>query len=617
MTDIDDRPVPLGSEFPPVARDVWMDAVKGVLLKGKPDATDEQAAAAFARTLVTVTEDGLALQPLYTAADAPTTSGVPGVAPYVRGTHADPRPWEIRQRVWIDVAGSDARAELEAGATGVLLEVPADVDAARLDAALEGVYLDLAPVSLATPGTDDGVSAARALVELWASRDIAADARSGSLGVDPLGAWARSGGTTDRSAGFDAAAELVVAAAEQAPAARVLVADGTVWHDAGASDAQEVAWTIAAGATMVRELAARGVDLDRAFSSIEFRLAATADQFATICKLRAARRLWARVGEIAGASDTAAKMVQHADGSRVMLTRYDPWVNSLRSTEACFSGAVGGADAVTIWPHDALTVAGGTARGRRVARNTQTVLQLESNLGRVVDLAGGSWYVEERTDELAAAAWAELQRVESAGGIVAAVEAGIVHAALDEVLAARTKAIATRKRPLTGVTEFPDIGEPPPPAMDDDVPAGDTAFAPFTLHRLADGFERQRGRADAAAKSGDRPTVYLATIGGPAVATPRATFAKNLFEVAGIRTVEGDADDYDPATTAFVCLCSSDAVYQERAVDVADRLRQRGASSIFVAGRNLDLAGIDEEVGVGSDVLDFLTRTLDRMGVPA
>ena len=621
------EPVELGAGFPAVDREAWMRAVRGVLLKGKPDATDDDFARAYARQLVTATEDGFDLQPLYDADDIPAVVPAPGQAPYVRATHAAPQAWEIRQRVWADVEGSRAVDELESGATGVLLEVPADVDVDALDAVLDGVLLDLAPVSLATPGADAGLTAAAALVALWERRNTDPAARAGSLGVDPVGAWARSGGARDLAADLDAAAELVAATSGSSPAVRPLVTDGTVWHDAGATDGQELAWTIAAAAATVRALVEAGVALDAAFGAIEFRWAATADQFATIAKLRAARRLWARVAEIAGASDDAAKMVQHADASRAMLTRYDPWVNALRSTVACFAAAVGGADAVSVWPHDALVEHGGSPLGRRIARNTQTVLQLESNLARVVDMAGGSWYVEHRTDDVATAAWTELQRIEAAGGLVAAVGAGEVHAALTAVRERRRQALATRQRPLTGLTEFPDIGEAPPPVA---VPGADTidtaametafepAFEPFTLHRLADDFERQRGRTDAVERAGgNRPSVYLVTIGGPAVATARATFAKNLFDVAGIRTTQGDLEQYDAAVTPVVCLCSSDAVYREQAADVARRARAAGATTVFLAGRNLGIDGVDEEVGAGSDVLDFLTRTLDRMGVPA
>ncbi len=612
--------VALAGAFEPPTEEQWLAGVRRVILKNVPDADDAAFAAAFERQLVHRTDDGFDIRPLYTADDAIDT-GLPGFAPYVRSTRAAPVPWEIRQRVWADVDGSAAVTELESGATGVLVELPADAGADVLAAALDGVYLELAPVSLATPVDDDGTAAAGGLLDLWAARGIAADDRRGTLGVDPLGSWARTGGAIDLDAAWERAAAVVGRAVAEAPNARTIVIDGTVWHDAGATPAQELGWTIAAGADAVRRLVDAGVALGDAVEQLEFRWAGTADQFVTIAKLRAARRLWARVAELAGLPAEQRGSVHHLDGSQVMMTRYDPWVNALRSTVACFAGAMGGADAVTIRPHDSLLQRGGSKLGRRVARNTQTILQSESSLSRVADPAGGSWYVEQLTDQLAQTAWAAVQAVESVGGIAEAVRSGTIAGALDDVLAARRRDVARRVRPLTGLSEFPNIDEQAPPPIASEASAdattttATTAFAPFGLHRLADDFEAQRARADAQAASGERPTLYLATLGTPAASTARATFAKNLFEAAGIRTIDGPVEGFADAPTTVACLCSSDAVYAEQGADAAAALRSLGATRVYLAGRKQDIDGVDEEVGMGSDVLDVLTRALDELGV--
>jgi methylmalonyl-CoA mutase len=591
----------LAGEFPAPTREQWLDGVRGVVLKGKPDADfDEQ----FTKQLVSRTEDGIDVQPLYTADDGAADAGLPGAAPFVRGTRTAARDWEARQRVWVGIDGSSAAYELENGATGVLLELP---DAAALDRALDGVLLELAPVSLSCP---DAEGAARALLARWDAAGTPAADRRGSLGVDPIGAHARSGGTTDLDAGLAAAAALAAEVATAAPDARTIVVDGTAFHEAGATDAQELAWTTAAGAAYVRALTAAGLPLEQALGQLEFRFAATADQFATIAKLRAARRLWARVAEVAGAAPEHRGQVQHADGSRAMLTRYDASVNILRSTVACFAGGVGGADAVTVNPHDLLL--GGSKLGRRVARNTQSILLLESNLARVVDPAGGSWYVEHLTDDVAKVAWSKVQQVEAAGGIAAALAAGTISAEVDEARTARGKALATRKRPLTGLSEFPDIDEQPPAPLEAvEAPAG-TPFPALVPHRLAEAFEAQRGRADQAP---ERPVVYLATLGTAAQFTARQTFAKNLFEVGGIRTITGPVDGFGASGATVACLCSSDPVYGEEGASAAAALKEAGATRVYVAGRKLDLPGVDEEVGMGIDVLDALTRALDHLGV--
>jgi methylmalonyl-CoA mutase len=621
MLELDDQELPLAAGFDAATRDDWMRAVRSVILKSKTHSDhendDAEFGAAFARQLVTKHDDGFEIQPLYDAADAPPPAPLPGIAPFVRGTHAAPIGWEIRQRVWPQVDGSSAVTELESGATGVLLELTAGIDASELARLLDGVYLDLAPVSLASPLGDDGVAGARLLAAHWEALGTPVEARRGTLGVDPIGAWARSGGIVDLDDAQASAAALVAELADLAPQARVLVADGAVWHDAGATDAQQLAWTIATASAYVRNLVDVGVGLEHAAGQLEFRWGVTADQFGTITTLRAARRLWARVAEIAGLAPPARRSFHHADGSRVMLTRYDVWTNALRSTVACFGAAYGGADAVTIWPHDSMRTSGGSPLGRRIARNTQTVLQYESNLARVADPAGGSWFVERLTDQLAQAAWAELRRIEAAGGIVAAVAAGDVHDRLAAARSSRQRRVATRARPLTGLSEFPDIDEQPPPPLE---PAtldhAATAFEPLRLHRLADDFERQRARADAhAAVTGSRPTIFLATLGSPAESTARATFAKNMFEAGGILTVPGEPSQFASSGATVVCLSSNDANYRVRGEQVAAELRAAGATRIYAAGHALELDGVDEEVGVGSDVVDVIERALDALGV--
>ena len=183
---------PPRTDGPMPTRDAWLRAVRGVVLKSNPDGDDSAFAEAFARQLVSETEDGVEIQPLYDSSE-PIDAGLPGFAPYVRSTHVAPSPWEIRQRVWPAVDGSSAHGELESGATGVLVELPADADAAFVAKALDGVFLDLAPISLSTPANDDGLAAARALADLWETAGIAADERRGTLGVDPIGTWAPHG----------------------------------------------------------------------------------------------------------------------------------------------------------------------------------------------------------------------------------------------------------------------------------------------------------------------------------------------------------------------------------------------------------------------------------------
>lgn len=630
----------LAGEFPPVTRANWVEQVGKVLLKGK-DATPVDVEEAIRRRLVSTTDDGIAIQPLYTASDAASSpaeitsaaGAFPGVAPFVRGGRAAGGAWDVRQRV---VAGPNASAavitELERGATSILVDLTA-VEAADivgvLDATLTGVYLDLVAISLHAGA--NWSEAADALLALWARRNVAPSVASGVLGADPIGVFAASGGGTEVGDELADAAALASRIATDFPHVRTLVADGARLHDAGASDGDELAGAIAIGLEYVRALTDAGLDVDAAFGQVEFRLAATADQFATIAKLRAGRALWSRVAAVAGASASAGRQVQHAVTSAAMWTAYDPWVNLLRGTTACFAAGVGGADAITVAPFDELLDEGSSVLGRRLARNTQVLLVDESNVARVADPAGGSWYVERLTSELAAAAWTRFQAIERSGGFVAALESGEISARIAAARAARDRAVAYRQRPLTGLTEFPNIDEPvpPPPRTPPAARSAATRFAPIVAVRYAAAFEAQRRRADAAA---ERPTVFLATLGPAAAHTARATFAKNLFEVAGIRAVaapDAALDTPDAVAAAFrasgasvACICSSDAVYVHSAASAAAALRSAGAARVYLAGKPAGHeqawreAGVDEFVSVGCDVLDVVTRALDQLVGP-
>ncbi|WP_255285699.1 methylmalonyl-CoA mutase family protein, partial [Streptomyces niveus] len=381
----------------------------------------------------------------------------------------------------------------------------------------------------------------------------------------------------------------------------------------------------AAGVAALRDLTAAGLSVEAACGQLEFRYAATADQFLTIAKLRAARRLWARVAEVSGAGPAGAAQRQHAVTSSVMMTRRDPWVNMLRTTVASLAAGVGGADSVTVLPFDhTLGLPDGFAR--RIARNTSTILIEESHLGRVIDPAGGSWYVERLTDDLAHAAWAWFQEIERAGGQRAALRDGLIAERLAATWATRSEKLARRREPVTGVSEFPQLAEAP--VVRDTPPPAATGGLP-TVHR-DDAFEALRSRSDAhLASTGARPRVLLAALGPAAAHTARVTFASNLFQSGGIEPVHDpvtvDATTVADALTAsratLACLCSSDPIYAEQAAQVAAALKAAGATRVYLAGRpgeqreTLIRAGVDEFAAAGDDAVAVLSAALDHLGV--
>ncbi|MGW6306971.1 methylmalonyl-CoA mutase family protein [Streptomyces niveus] len=624
MTLLPDSGLSLAAEFPAPTHEQWQGLVAGVLRKSGRDVSGAAAEDALSTSL----EDGLTTRPLYTATDAPGDAGLPGFAPFTRGgTPGGPAPggWDVRQRhARTDPARTNEAVldDLANGTTSLWLAVgAAGVPVSGLAEALDGVYLDLAPIAL--DAGDEFPAACAELLRLYDERDVPRGEVRGTLGADPIGRLARTG---DETPGLqDAAAELAERCHREYPGLRALVVDALPYHEAGGSAVQELGCSLAAGVAALRDLTAAGLSVEAACGQLEFRYAATADQFLTIAKLRAARRLWARVAEVSGAGPAGAAQRQHAVTSSVMMTRRDPWVNMLRTTVASLAAGVGGADSVTVLPFDhTLGLPDGFAR--RIARNTSTILIEESHLGRVIDPAGGSWYVERLTDDLAHAAWAWFQEIERAGGQRAALRDGLIAERLAATWATRSEKLARRREPVTGVSEFPQLAEAP--VVRDTPPPAATGGLP-TVHR-DDAFETLRSRSDAhLAATGARPRVLLAALGPAAAHTARVTFASNLFQSGGIEPVHDpvtvDATTVADALTAsgatLACLCSSDPLYAEQAAQVATALKAAGATRVYLAGRpgeqreTLIRAGVDEFVAVGDDAVAVLSAALDHLGV--
>jgi methylmalonyl-CoA mutase len=591
----------LAAEFDAATREQWRELVAAVLRKaGREDLPDPVEEALAVRVAT-----GVSVEPLYTAEDAgdlPSAVGVPGVAPFVRGARAGGDPavpggWDVRQRhADPDVAATKEAiaADLENGVTSlwlVLGEGAIGVDS--LGEVLSDVLLDLAPVTV-----QGGPAAAEAFLDLVEGRtDLAAGS---SLGLDPLGRQAATGQTQDLSGLADLARR---AAAHEG--LRTVVVDATVFADAGASAVEELGCSLAAGIAYLRALTDGGLSVDQAFGQLEFRYSAGADQFTTIAALRAARRLWDRVGEVSGASPEVRGQRQHAVTSSVMTTKRDPWVNMLRTTLACFAAGVGGADVVTVQPFDA-ALGLPDAFSRRIARNTQSLLVEEGHLARVLDPAGGSWYVESLTDQLARAAWDWFTEIERAGGLVAALDSGLVADRIAAAWAERSSRIAHRTDPITGVSEFPNLAEKLPERRPLTEPV---AGGGLPRVRAAQAFEELRD-----AGAGKR--VYLATIGPVARHTARASFAGNLFQAGGLETPSGDGvEGFAAASTTVACICGTDKDYAGSAAALAKELRAAGATSVWLAGKpDLEIDGVDGYVFTGCDALDVLRTAHEQLG---
>lgn len=679
-------------DFPPVSYEDWRQVVERDL-KGAP----------FEKKLVTHTYEGIDLQPIYTLNDAPQGAdphGYPGQTPFVRGAtalgsveygcdlrqeHAHPDLVETNRAILADLEGGVTSLQLRLDAAARDGRDPGDADAAGADgllafttadlqAALADVHLDMVGI-----GLDAGAAfmpAALQLIALWQQRGVsAADAR-GAFNADPLGVLASEGRLPySIDSGYQQLVDLAKHVSQTLPGCTSIGVCTSPYHKAGATAAQDVAFSMATALEYLRATASAGMSVDDAARQFLFRMDMGTHHFLAIAKLRAARRVWARIVTASGGSPEAAAMRIHARTSDRVLTHRDAPVNLLRNTVAVFASCIGGADAITSAPFDRL-VGLPTAQSRRIARNTLLILQEEAHLNRVLDPAGGSWFLDRLTDQLAETAWGVLQQVEQQGGQLAALRKGWIADQIDSAYAPRAKDIALRKEGITGVSEFPDVAEapvqtaapdtsalraaaiertsqavveiPPAPSVEalSKAAAGGASIGrlsgalgfhqaaeevpPLEARSFAEPFEQLRDASDVwLAKTGSRPRVFLANLGPVAHHTARATYSKNFFEAGGFEVVSNDGfDDADAAAAAFresgatiAVLCSSDKLYPEFVPQAAPKLKEAGAKKVVLAGFPGDNeaawreSGVDRFIYIKCDVLATLREMLSEEGV--
>lgn len=431
-------------------------------------------------SLVHLDADGLVVRPLYAAA----TGTEPVSAP--RPSDADGRPWDLRALVEGDdpaAVNAAVLADLEGGAASVVLKGAVLADSEPLGRALEGVALELAAVGL--DAGLDGPEAANAL----------AVAAKGSpraklmFHMDPVSAFAESGAAPRRLPDhLELAINTAARHAGAYPEASFFLASGRVVHEAGGSIAQELAFAASSVVAMTLAARAAGMTAEQALKGTVLGVSVDQAYFDSLAKVRALRLMWR---SICGAFGVETAAVIEARSSRRMLAARDPWPNLLRLTAAGFAGAVGGADAVVL---DGFTRAEGRpdAFARRQSRNTQLVLMEEANLGRVDDPAAGSWFLDQRTRDLAEAGWAEFQMIEAEGGLIEALRGQLIQPRVARAREALQAALSTGGVQMVGVTQFVDP-DPRPSGFEPDPPApvsgGGDACAPLTPIRLAGPFE--------------------------------------------------------------------------------------------------------------------------------
>lgn len=634
-------------------------------------AVDKALKGAPRERLFDKTEDGLEIAPLYRRrADVPA-----------RALRTGGRDWSVVQRIDIpdaSLANAQILEDLEGGASGIEIVFSSAVEAHRtgvsidnmqdLERLLDGVQPELIDLRL-EGGRENAEILALVLAYLEKQKVDLAGVRI-SAGFNPVGWVATHGRMLASTANADAyLRDVAISVDRLGSPARLFKADGHVWHGAGATPAQELAFVLASAARYLRVLEGTGLPPERWADRLSVSLVADADQFGTIAKARALRALWACLLDGAELPQTPAKL--HMCTSFRMLTRKDPWVNLLRNTVAAFAAGIGGADSICVLPH---TFAVGLPDGfaRRLARNTQSILLEESNLGKVIDPAAGAGAIEDRTEKLSLAAWELFQEIEAAGGIAQALREGIVQDRIAASGAALQKSVARRLRPITGVSEFPDLSEknvtvlnapqqnvagrhpatnlpePGPGTWFDAVRQAALAgtslpdlsprveqmpgvidIAALEPFRLSEPFEALRAAADdQAAASGTSPQVFLASLGTLAQFSARATWTANAFAAGGIRaagpSVHASLEDLVAAFlesgASLACVVSSDEVYETEAEAAARALMEAGAEFVYLAGRPggreeaYRAAGVGAFLYAGCDLLNLLEEAHAKLG---
>jgi methylmalonyl-CoA mutase len=622
--------LPLAEGFEARDEAAWLKQIEKVL-KG----------ADFEKRLVSETADDIKLRPLYMQA----ASAAPLAAAKLTARAA--HPWAIIQRIDNpDLAAANAQAlsDLEAGATA--LDLIADdgfdargfglpqLDADVLDELFNGVALDM--ITLRLGPSFDGPARAAALADLIERRGHAPADVAFHTALAPLSQLAATG---TLAVDWPATADELVVTVNDLTArgfkGPLITADARPVNEAGGSEAQELAFALAAAAAYLRALTERGLDVAGAARQLSFALAIDAGQFEGIAKLRALRKLWARVLD---AADLALAPVHiHAETAWRMLTKRDAGVNMLRATLATFVAGIAGADSLTVLPH---TQAHGLPDGfaRRVARNTQNVLIEESNLWRVADPAAGAGATEELTDALCAEAWRLFQQIEGTGGLVDSLAAGQLQESIGDVASRRATRIAKRADPITGTSEFPFLNEASVkvlaalagPARPKTLDQPGLTVQGLRSERLGEDYEALRDAADAHAEAtGSRPVVFLANLGPIAEHTVRATWIRNLLAAGGIDVIPTDGfsdtgvlgNDFAQSGAKVACICSNDDNYENLGDAAAQALRTAGATHVLLAGKpgdhekSLRAAGVDEFLYAGIDVLAELKALHEKLGV--
>ncbi len=607
----------LFTEFPPVSTEQWEAAI-AVDLKG----------ADYERKLVWRTGEGFNVRPYYRAENLEGIQFLgsqAGEFPYVRGTRAN-NHWRVHQTVEVNCpkeANAEALKLLNAGVDSLGFEIAKeDFTAADLDELLRDICVPA--ISLVFSGKGTGNVAELVIAKLEKEGTIAeADV---AFAIDPLVKGLSTKGDFCSPNGEKCFARIAALIKKTAAYKhiRIVTVSADIFSNAGSTIVEELAFALSAGNEYLARLTDAGLTVDEAARKLRFSFAVTSNYFMEIAKLRAARMLWANIVKAYNPEkNCAGKMMIHATTSKWNQTVYDPYVNMLRGTTEAMSAAIGGVYSMEVTPFDR-SFETPSEFAKRIARNVELLLKHESHFDQVVDPAGGSYYVENLTQSIAAEAWKLFLEIEQKGGYTEAYKAGVIKERVEASAAAKDKAIATRRQSLLGANQFPNFTEVAPKEITEDAVKRPQAEGNvLTPYRGAMAFEEMRLHVD---RSGKEPKAFMLTCGNLAMARARAQFSCNFFACAGIRvidntffkSVEEGVKAALESKAQIVVVCASDDDYAEVAPKVKELLGDKAI--LVIAGApactpELEAQGIKNFINVKSNVLETLKYYLKEMGI--
>ena len=616
MADSKER---LFSDFTAPSRQEWRDKIE-VDLKG----------ADYQKKMVWRTNEGFSMEPFYRKEDVEklaTVNALPGEFPYVRGNKAADNEWYVRQDIKCDCpkeANAKALDILNKGVNSLGFCIPREkVSAEYIDTLLEGIYAECVELNFCTCQCKS-VELAQILVAYFEKKGVDKAKVAGSISFDPLEKMISKGKDTT-----DVLKEAVamVEALKDYPKFSAIAVNAYKLTNAGAYSYQDLGYALAWGNEYLAELTEAGVAPELAAQNIKFNLGINGVYFMEIAKIRAARMLWAQIVSQYTECKESAKMHICAITTTYNQTVFDSYVNLLRSQTEAMSAALGGVDSIVVTPFDE-PYETPTDFAERIARNQQLLLKDECHFDRMVDVAGGSYFIEELTSALAGQAWKLFLAVEEEGGFLAAAKAGSVQNTINETNATRHANAGKRREFLLGTNQFPNFtekseGKEPVASCCKNCCGTESPIPAIQTTRLASDFEELRLTTEKAAKV---PVAFMLTIGNLAMRQARAQFSCNFLAAAGyqvidnlgFKTVEEGVDAALAAGADIVVICSSDDEYAEYAIPAYKYLD--GRALYVVAGapacsEDLKAAGIENFINVKSNQLATLKEYNQKLGI--